>query len=75
MEFTLYYRGPLTSQGNALDKHCLRRHFHGQLKELWSHPPLIQNFDLIDPDFEPTDPRGGFATIGEKPSVVDTVGA
>jgi len=74
MEFTLYYRGPLASQGNALDKHRLRRHFHGQLMELWSHPPLIQNFDLIDSDFEPTDPRGGFVTIGEKPSVVETVG-
>lgn len=40
MRFTLYYRGLLTSNGGPKEKHELRRHFHRQLKELWTHKPL-----------------------------------
>lgn len=40
MRFTLVYRGPLKSNRGAKDKHLLRRHFHGQLKELWAQKPL-----------------------------------
>jgi hypothetical protein len=40
MNFTLYYRGLLKSNRGPADKQILRRHFHRQLKELWSHKPL-----------------------------------
>ena len=40
MEFTLTYRGPLSSNGDADEKQILRRHFHKQLKALWKQPPL-----------------------------------
>jgi hypothetical protein len=43
MRFTLYYRGDLKSNRGAADKHVLRRHFHGQLAELWNHHPLSDN--------------------------------
>jgi hypothetical protein len=40
MRFTLYYRGLLKSNRGAREKHDLRRHFHAQLRELWTHTPL-----------------------------------
>lgn len=40
MRFTLYYRGLLKSNRGARDKQILRRHFHAQLRELWTHKPL-----------------------------------
>lgn len=40
MKFTLTYRGELKSNRGAKDKHELRRHFHRQLKELWTQKPL-----------------------------------
>lgn len=40
MEFTLYYRGPLKSNGSSKDKHKLRQYFHPQLKMLWKQMPL-----------------------------------
>jgi hypothetical protein len=40
MNFTLYYRGLLKSNRGAKEKQELRRHFHVQLKELWTHLPL-----------------------------------
>lgn len=40
MEFTLTYRGPLSSNGDRKEKQLLRRHFHKQLKALWAQPPL-----------------------------------
>lgn len=80
MEFTLYYRGPISAKrkGNALEKHNLRRHFHGQLMEPWNQPPLNEHFDLIDPDFEPPpDPsRSDIIVVGgKKPNLVEQVGA
>jgi hypothetical protein len=52
MEFTLYYRGPLKSNGGPKEKHALRVWFHGQLKELWKQLPLSQYQSLLklDPD-------------------------
>jgi hypothetical protein len=51
MEFTLHYRGPLkaASQRNTRKdhKHCLRRHFHNQLKELWKLPQLSEFQDAV----------------------------
>jgi len=50
MEFRLIYQGPLRPErderipgasGRAKDKHKLRKHFHRQLRELWTqHPGL-----------------------------------
>jgi hypothetical protein len=51
MEFTLYYRGDLRSNGTPKDKHELRRHFHAQLARLWGEPPLKQATKLLDPSF------------------------
>jgi hypothetical protein len=47
VEFTLYYRGPLKSNGGPVEKHALRGWFHGQLKELWKQLPLSQHRDLL----------------------------
>ena len=40
MKFSLYYRGPLKSNGGPKEKHMIRRSFHPQLKTLWSQEPL-----------------------------------
>jgi len=40
VEFTLYYRGDLKSNGKPADKHAIRREFHLQLRDLWAHLPL-----------------------------------
>ena len=40
MEFRLYYRGSLKSNGNIGEKQKIRRIFHAQLKKLWSQEPL-----------------------------------
>ena len=40
MEFRLYYRGELKSNGNVKHKHAIREVFHRQLKELWNQKPL-----------------------------------
>ncbi len=47
MKFTLYYKGPLKSNGTAKVKHSLRRHFHPQLKTLWNQKPLSDSPELI----------------------------
>jgi len=78
VEFTLYYRGPLSAKGDALEKHYLRRHFHGQITELWNQPPLNQQFDMIDPEFEPPrDPRTRAIVVvgGKKPDLKEKIGA
>jgi hypothetical protein len=41
MPFRLTYRGPLKANGGPAHKHDLRRHFHAQLKQLWSREPLL----------------------------------
>lgn len=41
MEFRLSYRGELKANGDRQHKHELRRHFHGQLAELWKQSPLV----------------------------------
>jgi hypothetical protein len=40
MRFTLFYRGPLKSNGDKNHKQALRKHFHPQLKRLWNQEPL-----------------------------------
>jgi hypothetical protein len=51
MEFILYYRGPLKSNGTALDKHHLREYFNFQLSELWNQAPLLYfKKEALDPN-------------------------
>lgn len=48
MNFTLYYRGPLQSNGNAKEKQSLREKFHPQLKMLWHQEPLSHFSSFYD---------------------------
>jgi hypothetical protein len=41
MPFRLTYRGPLKADAGPVQKQALRRHFHGQLKQLWTRDPLL----------------------------------
>jgi hypothetical protein len=50
MEFTLYYRGDLKSNGSREDKHAIRKRVHQQLKVLWDHPPVSESRRLLEPD-------------------------
>jgi hypothetical protein len=49
VNFRLFYRGPLKSNGTSRDKHELRRRFHQQLAVLWSQTALAQYGSYIDP--------------------------
>ena len=40
MQFTLFYKGHLRSNGGPKEKQALRRSFHPQLRELWNQEPL-----------------------------------
>lgn len=40
MEFTLVYRGPLKTNGNAAEKQAIRRAIHVQMRQLWKQQPL-----------------------------------
>lgn len=40
MEFTLFYRGELKSNGNSRYKQEIRRVIHSQMKNLWQLEPL-----------------------------------
>jgi hypothetical protein len=42
MRFTLFYRGPLKSNGNTRHKHDIRRTVHAQLARLWLQRPLAE---------------------------------
>ena len=48
MEFTLFYRGRLGSNGGREEKHGLRRKLHPQLMRLWNQKPLIDFRELFD---------------------------
>jgi len=70
MEFTLHYRGPLkaANQRNKRKdhKHCLRRHFHNQLKELWKLPQLAEFQDaLLVPGPDVVDRRTLLRRVGQ----------
>ena len=41
MEFSLYYKGILKSNGSKKDKHEIRMFFHNQIEKLWTQEPLI----------------------------------
>ena len=65
MELTLIYRGPLKANGDAREKHRIRRDLSKQLAQLWKHPPLSHCANTLLLDIE--DP----VTV----SVIQTVGA
>jgi hypothetical protein len=65
MRLVLHYRGPLKSNGSPAHKHELRRHFHAQLKRLWSQKPLSEMTAWLQPDHDPNEyhflrPKGSF---------------
>jgi hypothetical protein len=73
VEFILNYRGHLKANGDSKHKHCLRRHFHEQLKELWNQPPLNKHRGLLDPG-EPMGPDVVRTLDSESSTLVQTVG-
>ncbi|MDB4877623.1 MAG: hypothetical protein JWM41_4069 [Gemmatimonadetes bacterium] len=50
MEFVLHYRGPLRANRGPTEKHALRKHFHVQLKKLWTQYPLKSFEQMIGPE-------------------------
>lgn len=50
MEFRLYYRGRLKSNGSVQDKHEIRTYLHSQLKVLWDQKPL-NDYKAQSPSF------------------------
>lgn len=61
MRFTLFYRGELKSNRGVSDKQAIRRVFHPQLKCLWSHPPLADFREWLQPE-----PKPGAITLVEQ---------
>lgn len=50
MHLVLHYRGNLRSNCGVAPKHDIRKHFHSQLKTLWSQKPLSEQPELLVPD-------------------------
>jgi len=61
MEFRLFYRGPLKSNGGPDQKQAIRRYFHKQLQKLWKQVPLKDFGDFLNPN-----PKQGEITLVEK---------
>lgn len=53
MHFTLTYQGKLKTNGNASQKHELRKFFHKQLKRLWVIDPYLSEWVTFDDDAQP----------------------
>lgn len=47
MRLTLHYRGSLKSNCRLTHKHEFRKHFHPQLKTLWTQKPLNEQPELL----------------------------
>jgi hypothetical protein len=68
MRLMLHYRGNLRASGGVAHKHDLRKHFHGQLKTLWSQKPLSEQPSLLRPRDQPGNycllrPLGAFTFV------------
>jgi hypothetical protein len=68
MRAVLHYRGPLRANAPPTHKHELRRHFHAQLKQLWSQKPLGEERWWTQPTRDPAQyhflrPRGAFTFV------------
>lgn len=53
MRIVLHYRGPLKANAGPVHKHELRRHFHLQLRQLWSQKPLVELTAALQPEKDP----------------------
>jgi len=76
MEFRLLYDGPLRAErcesgasARAKDKHLLRKHFHLQLKELWSQHPDLKRQSETSYTVTTTPPFGYVEPVREIHSV------
>lgn len=49
MRFTLTFDGPLPPSAGASVKQEIREALHPQLKELWSHEPLVHDHKFLEP--------------------------
>jgi hypothetical protein len=49
MRFVLHYRGLLKASRDTAHKHDPRKHFHLQLRTLWSQRPLSEQPELLQP--------------------------
>ena len=47
MEFRLFYRGQLKSNGSVKHKHAIRKQIHSQLRQLWNQKPLSDLKDKL----------------------------
>jgi len=47
MEFTLTYVGPLKPSGKPADKQAVRGQIEAQLRELWTHEPLVRHREQL----------------------------
>jgi len=61
MEFRLFYRGPLKSNGSIDQKQQIRRDFHKQLQKLWQQSPLKGFESSLNPE-----PKEGEISLVEK---------
>jgi hypothetical protein len=52
VEFRLLFEG-LPSNGNASDKHAIRKSFHPQLRQLWSSNPNLRSLAMDQPNAGP----------------------
>src|SRR3546814_238866 len=62
MRFTLYYDGPLPARGKPSVKAEIRSALDPQLRELWSHQPLVGHAELL----QPPEKEGGLSALVEK---------
>ena len=68
VRFMLHYSGPLKANGDPAHKHDIRRAFHLQLAELWTHEPLkhVENYRkprVKEGDYNSLRPLGPFTFV------------
>ena len=62
MRLTLHYDGPLPARVKPSVKAEIRSAMEPQLRELWSHQPLVGHVELL----RPPDKEGGSSALVEK---------
>jgi len=52
MDFTLYYKGKLKSNGDKKEKHRIRKYLSIQIEKLWDQEPLISFKQFLESEFD-----------------------